>query len=320
MSTTATPTPPPQNLVVSLSALTKSVSCHDLGKGLEPSNWRRVYLDALDIHLVPDNTTTTTTTTTTVDVVQAFPTADSQSVAALFLRSLSDPYAFSYNEYCASKRTPTQALNSTTGHYLYELACTNRPYYATHILCLLAAIVRVDKPWNCVDVTNNRRSARDPDSALRLSFRGASTTIYPRCLLQLQKAAPLMAVVEVKSYDRYRDVTAAACAYLLAVAQRYLEAFPTASIASPVVVIEHTRCVNPDMSAYMQTNMLTFDTPYFVSYTLYRAEIPRAFVDQPGSSKILVSVSRRYSTEVEEDRVALGTALVETVLRTVTKA
>ena len=74
-------------------------------------------------------------------------------------------------------------------------------------------------------VTNACGNRRDAQSALRLSFRGASTTLYPRCLLQLQNAAPLIAVVEVKHGDRYHDISAAACAYLLAVAQRYFGAF-----------------------------------------------------------------------------------------------
>jgi hypothetical protein len=57
------------------------------------------------------------------------------------------------------------------------------------------------------------QNTRDLDSALRLFFRSALTTIYSRCLLQLQQAAQLIAVVEVKrGDDRYGDLPAAASA------------------------------------------------------------------------------------------------------------
>ncbi|KAF8241348.1 hypothetical protein K440DRAFT_308372 [Wilcoxina mikolae CBS 423.85] len=298
---------PPRNLVVSLSALTESASCHDLDNGLKPSNWRRVYLDALDIHIDQDNSIATTN-----NLVQAFASLDLQSLAALFLRSLHDPAAFPYEDYLAALNSPTAALNESTAFNLRELECTNCAYYATNILRLLASMVNVDRQLDNLDVTNASQAERDPASALRLSFRGASTTLYPRNLLQFQEAAPLIAVVEVKRGDRYRDVSAAACAYLLAVAQRYFDAFPTATVASAVVVVEHRRpIVEPGFSRIWSQ---------FVSYVLYRAEIPRSYVDQPGCMRILVTVSRRYSTEAEEDRVALGTALMDTVLCSVEKA
>ena len=74
--------------------------------------------------------------------------------------------------------------------------------------------------------------------------------------------------------ETHRDVSAAACAYLLAVAQRYFDTFVSATAASPLVVIEHTRYIeeHPDWPAYMRD----VDLPKFVSYVLYRTEIPRA--------------------------------------------
>ena len=167
-------------------------------------------------------------------------------------------------------------------------------------------------------VTNACGNRRDAQSALRLSFRGASTTLYPRCLLQFRSAAPLIAVVEVKHGDRYRDVSAAACAYLLAMAQCYFDTFVSATVASPLVVMEHTRYIeeHPDWPVYMRD----VDLPKFVSYVLYRTEIPRAYLGNPGCMRISVTASPRYSTEVEEDRVALGTALMDTVLCSVEKA
>ncbi|KAF8248608.1 hypothetical protein K440DRAFT_624810 [Wilcoxina mikolae CBS 423.85] len=306
---------PPRNFVVSLSTLTESASCQDLGNGLKPANWRRVYLDALNIHLDHDISIANTS-----DLVQALLTPELQSVTALFLRSLHDPDAFSYEDYRAASRSPTAVLNRNTGFHLYQLGCTDRAGYVTNILRLLAAMAmaNTDKQREYLYVTNPCFEPRDTESALRLSFRGASTTLYPRCLLLFQRAAPLIAVVEVKRGDRYRDVSAAACAYLLAVAQRYFDAFATATVASPVVVMEHTRYIeeHPDWPAYMRD----VDLPKFVSYVLYRAEILRAYVDQPGCMPISVTVSRRYSTEVEEHRVALGTALMDTVLRSVEKA
>ena len=65
----------------------------------------------------------------------------------------------------------------------------------------------------------------------------------------------MIAIVGVKRGDRYRDVSAAASAYLLAVAQRYFYAIPTATVASPVVLIEHTRYVSepdPDIPPLMR--------------------------------------------------------------------
>ncbi|KAF8536149.1 hypothetical protein BDD12DRAFT_808006 [Trichophaea hybrida] len=326
MPTSSTPTPTPQNPVISLSVLTKSASCDELATGLKPSSWRRVYLDALDIHLLPDGTTTTSTASTSIaTVIHAFPTPDLQAVAALFLRSLHDPDAFSYEDYQAGKRSPstTAPLISRLGYKLMDLQYTYYAGYAAKILRLLASTVRVGKPIYYLYVTNQLecQSTHDPDSALRLSFRGASTTIYPRCLLQFEQAAPLIAVVEVKrGDDRYHDLSAAACAYLLAVAQCYFYALPTATVASPVVLIEHTQLRqehDPDMQAYLQ---ICEHQPRFVSYVLYRAEIPRVYIDEPGCMRISVTVSRRYSTEVEEDRVALGSSLVDAVLRTVAKA
>jgi len=111
--TTPTPTPThtpiPQNPVVSLSILTKSASCEDLSTA-----WNHPAGDASTLSLgrpPPScqhcHTTTTTssssTTPSAIDVVQAFPTPDLQAVAALFLRLLHDPDAFSYEDYQAAK-------------------------------------------------------------------------------------------------------------------------------------------------------------------------------------------------------------------------
>ncbi|KAF8533691.1 hypothetical protein BDD12DRAFT_898128 [Trichophaea hybrida] len=117
----------------------------------------------------------------------------------------------------------------------------------------------------------------------------------PRCLLQFEQAAPLIAVVEVKrGDDRYRDLSAA-------------------SFTSPVVLIEHTQLrqePDPDMQTYLRT---CEQPPRF---PLHRAKIPRTYVDEPGCMSISAIVSRRYSTEVEEDRVALGSALGEPSIQT----
>jgi len=96
-----------------------------------------------------------------------------------------------------------------------DLQYTYYAGYAAKILRFLAVIVRVGKPIHYLHVTNQLecQNTRDPDSALRLFFRSASTTIYSRCLLQLQQAAQLIAVVEVKrGDDRYGDLPAAASA------------------------------------------------------------------------------------------------------------
>ena len=82
--------------------------------------------------------------------------------------------------------------------------------------------------------------------------------------------------------------------------------------------MEHTRYIeeHPDWSAYMRD----VDLPKFVSYVLYRIEIPRAYLGNPGCMRISVTASLRYSMKVEEARVALGTALMDTDLRPAEKS
>lgn len=198
---------PPRNLVVSLSTLTKSASRDELGNGLKPSNRRPVYLDVLNIHLDRDVSIATTS-----DLARAFSAPELQSVTALFLSLLHNLDAFSYEDYRAASRFPTPALNESTGSFLHELRCTNRAVYATNTLCLLAAMTSIDmQQREYLYLTNACRNRRNAQSALGLSFHGASTTLYPRCLLQFQSAAPLIAVVELKRGDPPRRLCCGVC-------------------------------------------------------------------------------------------------------------
>ena len=93
-----------------------------------------------------------------------------QAVAVLFLRSLHDPDAFTYEDYQASKRSPatTAPLISRLGFNLMDLQYTYYAGYAAKILRFLSFTVRFDKPLYYLYLTNQNEShiTHDPYSAL----------------------------------------------------------------------------------------------------------------------------------------------------------